>query len=401
VNAAKKLDEETGRPVVPIFWLQTEDHDLVEIASCRVPCARGDPLLLSIDASPDNRISVAHLSLPPAISSLYAMMATELTGLTYAQETLDLIGKHYRPGAGWSQAFAGMLAELFDGLILIDPRDAAFSRVANRVHAHAIREAKPIAAALITHCEKLERTQVQVRPELPLSFFHPQGPEGPRTRIDLPHEPSERPLVYSTGALLRPILQDSLLPTAAYVGGPAELAYFRQLDPLYAAYGLPMPLVLERAHLSIVEEKVRRVLERRSLTAADASLAEDVLLARIQSDDPTAEQLGASLLEPFARELAKIGAGEPSLAKPVEKTLSSVERSLGKLMEKVRRAQLRRDHALLEDVRRLKLALMPEGVPQERYYSLPYYLARYGKSFLERVHAVIDPFDPTLKELTP
>jgi bacillithiol biosynthesis cysteine-adding enzyme BshC len=406
VKLAERLAEESGRPVVPVFWLQTEDHDLAEIASCRVPCARGEPLHLSLEASRENRISIAHLLLPDAISSLYAMLATELTSLPHAQETLDLIERHYRPGARWSAAFAGMLGELFESLILIDPRDRSFSRVARSVHGTAIREAEPIARALVERARELERggfsAQVQVRPEIPLSFHHPKGADGPRVRL----EPGaltfdERELAYSTGALLRPILQDSLLPTAAYVGGPAEVAYFAQLDPLYAAYGLPPPLIAPRAQVRIVEEKIRRALARLSFSADDASLPEDVLLARVQPTDPTADQLAVSLLEPFARELARITSEEPSLTRAAEKTLGHVKRSISTLMDKYRRTQLRRDRSIVEDVERVKSALMPQDTPQERFYSLPYFLARYGRSFLYTVYAAIDPLDPKLKDVSP
>jgi uncharacterized protein YllA (UPF0747 family) len=202
---------------------------------------------------------------------------------------------------------------------------------------------------------------VHVREAAPLSFFHPDGPEGPRYRL----EPSaggfmdvggtrthtlaallaaldSRPASFSTSALLRPILQDTWLPTAAYVGGPAEVAYFAQLAPLYSAFELSPPLVVPRARLRLLESPTRRLL-------ADKALG---------------------------------------------KTRGTVARAVGKLAGNYEKARLHRDAALIEDVRRLQWWLFPEGQPQERYYGISYFAAHHGeRAFLHRVLAAAEPLE--------
>src|SRR5207247_7049369 len=89
------------------------------------------------------------------------------------------------------------------------------------------------------------------------------------SREDLHQVLSRDPLRFSTSALLRPILQDALLPTAAYAGGPGELDYFAQLPPLYALFDVPMPIFVPRARFRIVDEHARALLRKLDLAPAD------------------------------------------------------------------------------------------------------------------------------------
>ena len=305
----------------------------------------------------------------------------------HTAEHLARLRRHYRPGAPWAEAFAGVLGELFapEGLVLIDPREPALAQAVAPVHARALAEAAPIAAALIANDAELARAgfaiAVHVRPGAPLSFFHPEGPHGPRVRLEPAAGDGDRfvecgrtavhgraelaaalaadPLRFSTSALLRPIAQDTLLPTAAYVGGPGEVAYFAQLPPLYRAFGRPLPPIVPRARFRIVDERARRLLDRLGLSADDAARPEAELLARLRAADPpgapgatTGAEVTARLLAPFVTahgELAAqlAGAG-PDLARALARTRGSVERAIGRLAGRVERAALYRDAARVD-----------------------------------------------------
>lgn len=432
VAVARALSAETGAPVVPVFWLQTEDHDLPEIASTWVPTPRG-PLQLALPASPEDRRSIAHVALPQAVSGCLDQLRDELLALPHAAPHLERLARHYRPGATWGDAFAGVLAELFahEGLVILDPRDPALLAAAAPVFRGALTRAAELAEGLAVQGEALAAAglpaQVHVRPGSPLCFFHPEGATGPRHRLDcvdggfrelsrgrrygsaeLLAALEAEPLRFSTSALLRPVVQDTLLPTAAYVGGPGEIAYFAQLGPVYRAFGMEPPLVVPRARFRVLEEKTRRLLERLGLQPEDAARPEDELLLRAAGAAGEAEgaALAARLLAPFDEALgglmAEHGHLDAGLAKAAEKTRATVEMAAGKLAGKIEKAMLHRDRAVVEDVRRLKWALWPNGAPDERVYGLPYFAARHGEqAFLERIFAGIEPFEPALRELLP
>ena len=293
VCVARALAAESGQPVAPVFWLQTEDHDLPEVAVCHVPRAGAPPLALRLPEPPsEQRVSVAHRRLPAEVGACLEQLGDAIGARPRAADHLARLARHYRPDASWSLAFAGVLAELFceEGLVLVDPRDPALATAAAPVHERALDAAGPLAAALAARSEALAAAgftaPVYVRAGAPLSFFHPRGATGPRYRLApaagayaevhgdgvhtlgaLRAALADDPLCFSTSALLRPILQDFLLPTAAYVAGPGEVAYFAQLAPLYEAYGLPVPVVVPRARFRLLDDGARHTLDQLGLQA--------------------------------------------------------------------------------------------------------------------------------------
>lgn len=430
IVAARALTRDCGRPVVPVFWLQTEDHDLPEIAECFLPRPSGEPLRLWLASSAEDRQSIAHRSLPAEVGACVEGLRSELASFPAATAHLERVARHYRRGALWWQAFAGVLAEIFaeDGLVVINPRDARLAAAAAPIHHRALLEADTIATALLERGRRLEADgfapTVHVRQGAPLSFVHPEGPAGPRYRLvpatagfeevggarvhnlaTLLAGLEREPLMFSTSVLLRPILQDTLLPTAVFIGGPAEVAYFAQLAPLYDIYGMAMPVVLPRASFRLVEEKTLRIMERLNLRLGDEGSDEDDLLAaaRGPNGEPV-ETLSRRLMAAFESELEKsraaIEAEGQGLDAAVEKTRATVAAAVHRLAAKVEHARLHRDETLVREVRSIKQTLCPNGIPQERFYGLPYFAARYGeRAVVQGMIDAVDPFQPRLNDL--
>lgn len=403
-KAATAVRIARDRGAVPVFWLQTEDHDLAEIAEVRVARPRGEPLRLALPAPPEPR-SIAHRVLPVEIREAHAALVAVLGDGPH----LDRLARHYRPGATWSAAFAGVLSELFaeEGLVLIDPRDPELAEAAAPIHRRAIAEWREIAADLKGSGAA---ETVRVRDDAPLSFFHPDGPAGRRCRLRWTGAGFEEigtgrvhareavlsadPGCFSTSALLRPILQDSWLRTAAYVAGPSEAAYFDQLGPLYDRFGLPRPVVVRRASLRLLEEDDRRRLERSGLTTERLARPFDEVLAGARGDAPTdaparLRAAFAAAIDAIAPDVREAGA---RAVRALEKTRGTVTRAAERFERNVERAWRLRDEVLVADVRRLQERLYPGGVPQERVVGLSYYAARHGeRELVERVVAAASP----------
>jgi bacillithiol biosynthesis cysteine-adding enzyme BshC len=435
VRVARALEAETGRPVVPVFWLQDEDHDFEEVAQAVLPRS-GEPLRLALPPAPgQERVSLAHRRLGPGLDALLSALQAELGHLPHGPEVLRLITASHRPEASWSEAFRALLASLFaqEGLLILDPRHPALvgSAAHHAVHHLALTRAAALAEALVTRAAALTEAgfgaPVHIRPGAPLSFFHPAGPAGPRFRLEpgqgglrcvggegawpltalLAHLESD-PGRFTTSALLRPILQDSLLPTAAYVGGPGELDYFAQLPPLYAAAELPPPLLVPRARFRVLEEKTRRLLSELGLAPQDAEGPLEAALAKATSPGewrpPAALQ--ADLLGPFTAALAaargSLEALDPGLAKNADRTEDAVRQAVGRLVEKYEATLARRDEGRVAAVARLKAQLHPDGAPQERVFAFATYAARHGaRALVEAALAGCAPFEPGVKDILP
>ncbi len=429
IARARLVQDLTGRPCVPVFWLQSEDHDYAEIAQVAFAGSTGRvQLALPADALP-SRVSLAHRTLPNEISGLIDHFTQALAHLPHAAEVVELVRAYYLPGRPIVDAFAGLLAELWraEGLVIINPRVPAFARLAAPLMQRALHEHDEIAADLRTRAALLAdagcEEQVPTRADASLLFFHPRGITGPRYRLTRRatgfHTPegavdtatlldvlAREPLCFSTSALLRPLVQDTLLPTCAYVGGPAEVSYFAQLPPLYARFGVPMPLIAPRARLRVVDTATLSLLRKLGLEPADLDAARQTLLARVVAhadSSLTANSVRARLLAPLQAELAALEAlGLPGVADSTRKTRETCERSFAKLAQGVERAALERDTIACERLDRSILALRPDGVPQERAYGFLALAARAGTAALtSAILQAAQSLDPAVRDVYP
>ncbi len=425
IRLASQLQRETGRRVVPIFWLQTEDHDLPEIAQLGCVDGDGTPYPISLPGARPQRVSVAHLAFDDELEGALQRLAAALGHGPHATEHLQRLRRWYRPGQSWGEAFAQYFAELFAeaGLIFIQPRDPAFTDVMRSLHERALRDAEAIATALRRRSQALAdagwTAPVHVREGAPLSFFHPWGPNGPRHRLapdpqgwrevggETVHHPdairaalARDPLVCSTSVLLRPIYQDLLLPTAAYVGGPGEVAYFAQLAPLYEHFDRPMPLVVPRARLRLLAPRDRLTLVRHGLDASQLRSDVESLLRPHTETGALQDHLLQPFLATLAAAEAEILAAGPGLDSALAKTRATVASAVARLSEKVARARLQSDEQTLQQLHRVQSHLFPLGHPQERFFGLAPFAARFGEAtVLHSISAAIDPLDPSERDV--
>ncbi|MCP3100305.1 bacillithiol biosynthesis cysteine-adding enzyme BshC [Myxococcus sp. K15C18031901] len=441
IVAARTLQEETGRPCVPVFWLQTEDHDLPEVDHCFVASAAGAPRRVSLthaDAA-TSRVPVAHRRLGDGVLTALECLRAELGREPRADEHLSLLERAYRPEATLAEAFTEVLASIFadEGLVFIDPRDPRLAPLAAPIHRLALRDAAAVSSALARQVEALTQAgfseQVHIRPGSPLGFFSPDGVDGPRYRLD-PAGPDtwslvghprgatvttrelsdwleKEPLRFTTSALLRPLLQDTWLPTAAYVGGPGEVSYFAQLAPLYAHAKRPMPLVVPRARFRILDDRARRLLHKLGLTPDEAGGEREALLTRLSTRDAAqtyepAASVEARLFGAFAAVLDPLGEPmlklDPLLLDALKRTRGTVRAAVSRLAARYGRALALRDQVTTERLDRLRALLVPDGAPQERILGMAYHACRFGTRDLAR--SVLDacvPFSGELQDLTP
>ena len=452
IAVARAIEAESGVRCVPLFWLQTEDHDFAEVSSCTVAGRNGEPVRLVLrdgggdgggDAGGGDRASVAYRTLPAQVSELLDGLAEALEPGPAAEETLGLLRAHYQSGRSMAGAFAQVMAAVFaeEGLLIFNPRDARVAELAAPVYRTCIENCESLEASLHARRDALTaagfKEQVAVRERGSLVFFHRGSATGPRFRIqrkvastgevswalagsaesvrheDLLRTLAAEPLRFSTSALLRPMVQDILLPTLAYVGGPGEINYFAQLGPLYAHFGLAPPLLVPRARFRCVDARARRWLGQLGLASADLSLSKDQLRARLAvklpegAPDPTQlRALVESQIVPALDKIAaSVAAADAHLQRPARRVRAGVAHGLERLIARYARTLVERDETTLRRLRRLELALVPEGVPQERYYSWPSLAGRHGIVELKRLAfeklQASGPFATEVQDLQP
>ncbi|MFT5434097.1 MAG: bacillithiol biosynthesis cysteine-adding enzyme BshC [Myxococcota bacterium] len=431
IATAQALQEETGRSVVPIFWLQSEDHDFPEIDHVRLPTAPATTL--SMTAAGDPSASVAHRMLEnTAVEALGEALGT----LPFATEVMDIVGRHYVHGRSVTDAFASMMAELFPEIVIVDPRHPAIAALTRATHLRALELAEPLSSALIRQSVALEESgatvQVHVRPGSPLAFFHPDGVHGARFRLDptddgfvlvgssaggeprtvtregLEAALADDPRSLSSSALLRPIIQDSLLPTAAYVGGPGEARYYAQLPECYRAFGFPAPMFITRARFRLVDVRTVDRVKRSGLSLDDLSMEWPRILESIgrssrsdEDSDALTHRLMGGIIDQLTQFESEASELDPGLAKAAARTATTVEHAVGKLVSRYQRTVAQRDESTTAQIERARELMAPGGAPQERVYGLPWFAARYGvRTVIDAISAALIPFHNDLVDVT-
>src|SRR5437899_189754 len=257
-----------GIPAVPVFWMATEDHDLDEVRHATW-FDQGRLVRFELPAAAETERPVGRIPLGAQIEPL-VQEAAELL----ANQGSDLLAQYlvesYRPEETYGSAFGKLFARLFaqHGLVLMDPLDDGLHKVAAPLYQHALAERDALNEKLLQRGKDLDRAgfdaQVKVTARSTLLFRMDEGVRqvvtasadkflsGQRTweREELVHRTHTEPEKFSPNALFRPVVQDYLLPTAAYIAGPAEIAYFALQEVVYAHLLGRMSVILPRGGLA-------------------------------------------------------------------------------------------------------------------------------------------------------
>lgn len=418
VQLAARVQAELRRPVIPVFWMASEDHDLPEADHVQLLDRTGS--LVTVRHAPwgsPGGFIPANLRLGPAIAETLARAWALLPATEFAPALRDALGQAFAPERTLAEAFARWMVHLLGacGLVLVDGADPGLKRLAAGILQRELDEA-PRSSRLILEASQSLRSlgypvQIEARPDGVNCFLLREGRRslvrdgnGFRLRDSKQMIPAaellrlarDEPERFSPNVVLRPVVQDALFPTLAYVAGPGELAYFAQLRPVYQAFDVLMPLVVPRASLTLVEPRIGELLERfrlglTDLTLEPGQLASRVLRAHLPPDlEATLTKARESVGEIFRGVGEAIAAVDPTLKATVGQTAGHVQGHLDQLERKAVQALKRREAETRQQVQRVREALMPGGKPQERVLPLLPFLARYGPALVETVRDAID-----------
>ncbi len=407
VQLARQLAEETGRPVVPVFWLAGEDHDFDEVRST-VVLSGNDPLRIALP--PDEaRTPVGRRVLGDGITDALDALEAALRPTEFTPALVEAVRAAYHPGATMRDAFAGLMRALFagSGLVFISSDDARLKRLAVPVFRHEIEHHDETFQRLKAASDDVgEAFHTQVTP-LPVNLFlledegrftlDPDGDDFVLRGLDRRYSKAEllvlletAPERFSPNVVLRPILEDRLLPTAAYVAGPGEASYYAQLKGVYGAFGVPMPVVYPRASVTLVESKVQKVLDRYDLTVADLDgdlepLHRRLVLGLSEHDVEGAFGEATRGLHEAMNALKPVAANvDATLAKSAEATRAALQKELSAFKDRVVRAEKRNHDAVRDQLDKAQAGLYPAGKLQERTLSALYFLNKYGLDLVPR-----------------
>ncbi|MHB0875668.1 MAG: bacillithiol biosynthesis cysteine-adding enzyme BshC [Anaerolineae bacterium] len=390
IRLARHLSATLGVPVVPMFWLASDDHDFGEIGHVQFLQSDGEVGRVRFTWEGQGR-AIADMPISDTVlaardtymAQIAAMPHAAAVAATYAPE----------PGDDYCRWHARVWSRLFspEGLVVVEPR--ALRPLCGGFYAAALRSSADIA-------ERLHHTADDLAADGYAALLTSEqagrlftfAEDGRRVRLEgsqaSPEDAEAHPERYSADAALRPILADSLLPVLANVLGAGEVAYHAMLKPLYALFGVPQPVLFPRKHYTVVSAAQSQALRRYGVAAPDV-LAErldvDAVFSRLAPAGERAlfqcarEQVEAALL-PLQPYLSDV---DPGLSRTWEGTLSNAQRALDKLEERALKARLAQLGFSRMELQTLRNALLPRGRLQERVLPLPHFLARHGTRFLD------------------
>jgi bacillithiol synthase len=422
--SAVKLAEcmtQRGVKAAPVFWIATEDHDFPEVAKAEFinrDCALSSvsvPLEMHADGLPVGRVI-----LDESINASVQGLLEALPQSEFSADLEKLLRDAYQPGRRYADAFARVMTRLAGehGLILLDPLDSQLKQLAAPLYAEAARRAHEIAIAIVNRSRELEAAGyhaqvVASENSFPLFWHDDAGARHALTRTDsgkyqtkaggYEHTADEladwclrEPERFSPNVTLRAVVQDFLLPTVAYYGGAAEIAYFAQTSEVYRLLDRPVTPILPRASMTMVEKHTWRVLERYHIGLTDFFAGLDHVVARV-----VAEHLGKETSEAFDRTTKTLNreldalnehlrSVDPTLAQAVETGRRKINYQVDGLRSRFQRAQMGRDEALHRQLQRAFDLLYPGKTLQERRINISSLLARHGRYVVDWVFDAID-----------
>lgn len=404
---------EAGTEAVPVFWAATEDHDIDEVSTTFVPGEVRFKAPADQEACPVGAVPV------PNRDELIASLFDQLTRTEYTDDLRRIVDDSYSEGSTLGSAFLKLLAKLFAdyGLIFIDPMNPSVRALSAPIMTEAIKKGSEIGSRLLNRSHELTSSgyssQVAIEEDhFPMFWIDEKGSrralrrdeggfraKGSRTTFsqdELLTVAAENPERLSPAVMLRPVVQDYLLPTVAYFGGAAEVAYFAQNSVVYEALGRPVTPIFHRQSFTVVEPRSRRTLEKFGLTLADLFRGKDAIMleAAAELDAEGTGMLFASAEERINTELnrldQKLSALDVTVAANLATRRKKIIYHLGALKKKALLATLRRDETAERQIADLFACLMPNGVLQERSLNVLYFLNKYGPGFIDWIYAATD-----------
>jgi bacillithiol biosynthesis cysteine-adding enzyme BshC len=409
-----------GTDAVPVFWMASEDHDWEEVREAQLLACDGRLASVSIpDALHREGEQVGEVALDETVEDAAKRLFDLLPSSEFLPDVERLVRDSYHAGRTLAEGFARMLSALTSkyGLVLLDPTDARIKRLAAPLYSEAARRGAEIAAATDARSRELEaegyHAQVHTSTDaFPLFLiddgarraltrtgdgkYRAKGTEHEWTAEELAALAYVEPERFSPNVTLRAVVQDYLLPTVAYFGGAAEVAYFAQTAESYRVLGRPATPILHRASLTVVERRTARTLARYGLKLEDFFEWLDAVIARVVE-----QHLGRDVAGAFDETDAKVDSAldsldaalrdfDPTLAEALKGGRRKVRHQLDGLRARFHRAQIQRDRAALRQLERAATALYPERALQERHVNVTSLLARHGLYAVEWIHDAID-----------
>jgi len=414
VKLARRYQESLGRPVVPCFWMATDDHDFEEVRSANFLERSGD--LKTAKYEPDNDPSgfpIAGIVLDNGVHKFCEVVDRALIDTEFKRPLLDSFKEFYSPGKKLSEAFAGVFNKFLGewGIILIDPNFLGLKEhfkhifkkeILEHSQTHVLYEQRSMTLLNNGYHAQVHKTGENLNlfyhnpKRLNLAIngdsFNLTGSDEKYTSEELQKTVEKSPDRFSSNVLLRPVAQCAAFPTLCQVVGLSELAYFAQIEPLFGFFDVPFPVVYPRAGMTIIEPQIKKTLYKyeldlptlkNNLERSIGEVVEKLFPSEAANNVLSLNQCLNKDLDGFAE---KMKDSDPEGYQHIVKYKIHLDFELKQLQKKLKSSNKKRHDNLSEQIRRASAFLFPGGNLQERMISPLYYANKFGPEIFKQIY---------------
>jgi len=420
IKLAESLNNENSKfRYVPVFWLETEDHDFQEINHFGLMNKNFEPGQLFYQGQDHGKVSLRHYHLDDSILSLISEIKESLIDTEFSQDLFDKINEHYRPNGDWTTAVREFLKELFytHGLLFFQPGAEEIKKISTDFftdlvlngeeiknvfdrQSSALKEqgyhnqVKSIPGQTFIHFEQENRQRGHLYKEGDEYYFKDSDQRFSQSEIIKLIE--SKPTIVSSTVISRPILQSWLLPVAAYIAGPGEIAYWAQLMHLFPIFELAQPVLYPRISATVIEPKISRFIEKYDVDINHLPQKRNEFiekyfknLSETQGDDPFRNL--NNILEAEGQKLELyIKLLDPTLIDSGKKSMERIRQTLDNLENRLIKVKEQKEGKLTNHLQQIHIALFPQDNPQERFLSVVYFLNKFGPEFIDKLYSGLE-----------
>jgi bacillithiol biosynthesis cysteine-adding enzyme BshC len=419
IRLADVLERTLNRPVLALFWIGSDDHDWDEANHTAVLDAQQYVQRIAVSAPADSPpLPLSQRQWGEGVMRAVEELSAALPDTVHSREVMAHVREAYVSGNTVAASFTATLRYLLHDrrVAFVDSAHPVLRRAAAPVlRADAARmlagddpvsrQTKALAeagydgqvdvasdASNLMLIDESGRDRV-IRTARGWATRRERGGIGETALLDMIEEQPER---FSPNVLLRPVVESAVFPTVAYVAGPGELSYFGQIGCLFAAHGILAPVVVPRPSVTLLDDKLRRTLDRIGVDVDSLRRPfRDVVADAVAEDMPrdvkeALAAIRASITDGYDDLAAAATRIDPTLLGPLIGTRNASLLDTNAAERRIAARLQRRNHVRIEQLRRATAHIQPLNAPQERIFGPLPFVAAVGRGIIADIEAALD-----------
>jgi bacillithiol biosynthesis cysteine-adding enzyme BshC len=410
---ANKLSKELSRVVVPIFWIDGDDHDFTEANHTYLLDHQGEivPIFYDDETTSSQQLGEHFLTQEKLLNQAKKLFYESIGKTEFTPYLKKLIESAYQIDKSMTDAFGILMAQLTAkyGIIYFCPTDLYFKQQASQFFENIIHLQYNIHQKELAVTARISQAdypiQVQKKPNSVHLFYSGNGNREPIhsddksfstinktwTYDELIHEIKKKPHYFSTDVITRSLLQSHIFPVICYIAGPSELAYQAQINPLFVLFDLASPFYILRPSVTFIESRFQKMMQNYKIVFNDLLGDIEIVINRVLAtsfpENLTDEWKEAveKINQSVERFLKKSLYFDEELKRFTQLTEHKIEEALGLFEKKIFSSHKKKQQLTRDRIYRLQKTLCMYKIPQERNLNVFYFLARYGSYFIDDI----------------